>query len=58
MKSMEEKVIDCISDIIDWSKERIMSEDIEWEDAASIALEFKEWLEEDEIELLYLDNDQ
>ena len=55
---MEEKVIDCISDIIDWSKERIMSEDIEWEDAASIALEFKEWLEEDEIELLYLDNDQ
>jgi hypothetical protein len=52
---MEEQVIDCVSEIIDWSKDRMMNPELEWEDAASIALEFKEWLEEDEIDLLYLD---
>jgi hypothetical protein len=52
---MEEQVIDCVSDVIDWANQRIVSEDIEWEDAAALSLEFKEWLEEDEIDLLYLD---
>jgi len=52
---MEEQVIGCVSDVIDWANQRIVSEDIEWEDASALALEFKEWLEEDEIDLLYLD---
>ena len=52
---MNEQIIDCVSDVIDWAHERIASQDIQWEDAAALSLEFKEWLEEDEIDLLYLD---
>ncbi|QFG06362.1 hypothetical protein PQC12_gp267 [Synechococcus phage S-SCSM1] len=52
---MEEQVIDCVSGIIDWARERVMDEDLDWVDARSIAMEFKEWLDEDEIDLLYLD---
>ena len=52
---MEEKVIDCVSDVIDWAHGRIASQELEWEDVVALSLEFKEWLEEDEIDLLYLD---
>jgi len=53
--SMEDQVIDSVCEIIEWSKERLMNEELEWEDAASIAMEFREWLDADEIDLLYLD---
>lgn len=52
---MEDQVIDSVCEIIEWSKERLMNEELEWEDAASIAMEFREWLDADEIDLLYLD---
>lgn len=52
---MNEQIIDCVSEIIDWANDRILTPDLEWEDAAALSLEFKEWLEEDEIDLLYLD---
>ena len=52
---MNEQIIDCVSDIIDWAHDRILTTDLESKDAEALCLEFKEWLDEDEINLLYLD---
>lgn len=52
---MENQVINSVSLTIDWVKECLMDEKMEWEDARALSLEFKEWLDSDEIDLIYLD---
>ena len=51
---MDSKVISCIEHNIAWVEKRIMKVD-DLDDAIAISSEFYEWLEEDEIDLLYLD---
>lgn len=53
--AMESEVINSVSFTIEWAKERLMDETLSMENAAAIAREFREWLDSDEIDLLYLD---
>jgi len=52
---MDDQVIDSVTCTIEWAKDRLMNPEVEWEDAAALACEFREWLDNDEIDLLYLD---
>lgn len=52
---MESEVVNSVSCTIEWAKERLMDETLSMDDAAAIAREFREWLDSDEIDLLYLD---
>lgn len=52
---MESEVVNSVSCTIEWVKERLMDETLNMGDAAAIAREFREWLDSDEIDLLYLD---
>lgn len=52
---MDDQVIDSVTCTIEWAKDRFMNPEVEWEDAAALASEFREWLDTDEIDLLYLD---
>jgi len=51
--SMDSKVISCIQHNIAWAEKRITKVD-DMEDAVAISAEFYEWLEDEEIDLLYL----
>tara|TARA_A100001201_G_scaffold130016_1_gene115607 strand:- start:81 stop:248 length:168 start_codon:yes stop_codon:yes gene_type:complete len=52
---MDDQVIDSVTCTIEWAKDRFMNPEVDWEDAAALACEFREWLDTDEIDLLYLD---
>jgi hypothetical protein len=53
---MNDQVIDSVTEIIEWARTRCMSREVSWEDAEAISMEFNEWMENDEIDLLYLDS--
>tara|TARA_B100001094_G_scaffold192836_1_gene186685 strand:+ start:4924 stop:5079 length:156 start_codon:yes stop_codon:yes gene_type:complete len=50
---MDSKVISCIQHNIEWAEKRITKVE-DMEDAVAISAEFYEWLEDEEIDLLYL----
>lgn len=49
------QVIESLSNIMEWVNEKLTDPDLSFENAKAISHEFYEWIETDEIDLLYLD---
>lgn len=49
------QVIESLSNVMEWVNEKLSDPDLSFEDAKALSFEFYEWIETDEIDLLYLE---